>query len=424
MASNLAPTRVVPIWQRLPEITLYPMQSGALSMIALLSVLRLISLVPMLGIMKGTVHFLISVSLYRYAVQVLIDTTEGKLKAPEYTFGVDNSEAVDQIKLQVLLIAAMAVAFIFGGLLIGIVVMVVVAVATPAATMSLAIERSLLHAINPINWVRIGAGFGPAYLLLAALCLFYGITQTVAVAFMPGWLPSIISVPVIWFLTHYAIVVSFHAMGYLILQYREKIGYRVVAPEPLPKLRHHLDPDHDLLERLGAMAARGETKPAIVELRQHLDSRGGTQKSHDLYRQLLTAESDQAELARHARQYVSVLMAQGADAKAVQMLQACLEGEADYCPSEISELRPLAEAASKFGKHELAVRVLVNGIKRFAKSHENPANALLAARLLSEKLNADDKARQLLLAIKTRYPEHPQITDIDQYLGYLDSIKK
>ena len=170
---------------------------------------------------------------------------------------------------------------------------------------------------------------------------------------------------------------------------------------------------------LNALAGRGDTRAAIDELRQQIEQRGGTQKTHDRYRELLAAANDEAELARHARRYVSVLMAQDAHAKALQMLQACLASAADYCPDQAEELRPLAEAASKYGRHELAVRVLVNGIKRFAKSKENPALALLAAKLLSEKLGSDAKAVQLLTAVRTRYPDHPLAADIDRQLAIL-----
>jgi tetratricopeptide (TPR) repeat protein len=412
-----AKAEIAPIWARLPQISVYPLQSGALSMIALLSVLRLVDLIPMIGLLKLVVHFLISVQLYRYAVQALLDTAAGRLKAAEYSFEIDNSEAIDQIKLQVVLIAAIVLAFIFFGLKTGLVTLAVIAVATPAATMSLAIERSLLHALNPINWVRIAAAFGPSYLLLVAMCGFYFLAQLVAVAFLPPWLPALVSIPIIWFLSHYTTVVSFHAMGYLILQFGDEIGYRSPEPEKLPELRHLRDPDQDLLDRVDALAGRGDARTAIDELRQQIEQRGGTQKTHDRYRELLAAANDEAELARHARRYVSVLMAQDAHAKALQMLQACFASAADYCPDQIEELRPLAEIASKYGRHELAVRLLVNGIKRFAKSKENPALALFAARLLSEKLGSDAKAVQLLTAVRARYPDHPLAADIDRQLA-------
>lgn len=420
MSTTPQVTRVTLFWQRLPQITTYPLQGGALSMLALLSALRLIDLIPFGGLLILLGHFLISLSLFRFAVQVLYDTTEGHLKPPEYSFGVDNREALDQMKLQFLLIAAVFAAFVFGGLKIGLGVTLAIALATPAATMSLAMEGSLLHALNPINWVRIAAGFGAPYLLLAGLCLFYGLAQAVAVAYLPEWLPRLVSVPVVWFLSHYTVVVSFHAMGYLILQYREKIGYQPSQKKiVLPELRHHLDPDHDLIERLEKMSTNGQAQESIREMRLHLDSRGGTQKSHDAYRQWLTAENDQAELGRHARQYVGVLMAQSAGIKAIGMLQACLEVEPDYSPSEASELRPMAEHASKFGKHDLAVRLLMNGMKRTPKSRENPANALLAARLLSEKLSNDEQALKLLAAMRERFPEHALTGDMDRYLQQL-----
>ena len=85
---------------------------------------------------------------------------------------------------------------------------------------------------------------------------------------------------------------------------------------------------------------------------------------------------------------------------------------------------PLAVTASKYGKHELAVRVVLNGMKCFVKSREIPDCALLAARLLSEKLSDDAQARQLLAEVKARFPQCAQITEIDRYITRLDAFKR
>ncbi len=424
--------KALPFWQHLPSIFSYPLRAGAFSTILLLAILRLLD--PLLGLMalnfifntlfSAVVHFLIALSLYRYAVQVLLDTSEGKLDPPEYSFGVEKNQATDQIKLQILLLGASVLVFLFVGLKAGLITAAVLSLITPAATMSLALQRSLWIALNPVMWVRVIIGFGPPYLAVAALSLAYGLLQLLALAFMPDSLPRIIAIPLFWWLSHYAVVSSFHAMGYLILLHHEEIGHYAPADIVLPKQRHQRDPDQLLLDEVNCDAEQGKSARAIQTLRQHLDARGGTQMAHDLYRQLLTSSDDQVELARHARQYVGVLMAQGAGVKAMQMLQVCIDADAGYCPNEANELYPLAVAASKYGKHELAVRVVLNGMKCFVKSREIPDCALLAARLLSEKLSDDAQARQLLTEVKARFPQCAQITEIDRYITRLDAFKK
>lgn len=423
--------RAQSFWIYLPKVLVYPLRAGAFSMITVLALLRLLD--PLLGLVASSfifgalfsaiVHFTIGLSLYRYAVQVLLDTSEGRLNPPEYSFGVDNYQATDQIKLQILLLGASVITFIFFGLKIGLLAAAALAIITPAATMSLALQRSLWIALNPLTWMRVMSGFGARYFAVVALCFGYALLQLLAVAFMPDSLPRIIAIPLFWWISHYAIVACFHAMGYLVLEHHEEIGHFATADIVLPKQRHQWDPDQPLLDEVTRRAERGDAVQAAQQLRQHLETRGGTQVAHDLYRQLITTQGDQEALNRHAVQYVGVLMAQGAQGKAVEMLQPCLDGTPDYCPGEIGDVQPLAQAASTAGKHELGVRVLLNGLKRFPKTREQPAIALLAARLLAEKSNDHEQARQLLIAVRTRFPEHAQIDDINRYLAYLDTLK-
>ena len=140
---SLQRPKALPFWQHLPAIFSYPLRTGAFSTILLLAILRLLD--PLLGLLaissifsvlfSTAVHFLIALSLYRYAVQVLLDTSEGKLEPPEYSFGVDKHQAIDQIKLQILLLGASVLVFLFVGLKAGLVTAAVLSFITPAATM-------------------------------------------------------------------------------------------------------------------------------------------------------------------------------------------------------------------------------------------------------------------------------------------------
>lgn len=424
--------KAIPFWQYLPQVFVYPLRAGAFSTILLLAVLRLFD--PLLGMLSGSfifsllfsalVHFVLSLSLYRYAVQVLLDTSEGKLLPPEYSMGVEDHQGVDQIKLQILLLGASILFYVFAGRQAGLIAALVLAFVAPAATMSLAIQRSLWLALNPLTWARVIAGFGLRYFILAALCLGYGLMQFIALALLPEGLPRWIGIPLFWWVSHYAIIASFHAMGYLVLEHHEEIGHFSATDVVLPKQRHQWDPDQALLDEIRQMAEHGQGDAAAKKLRQHLDSRGGTQVAHDLYRELLTAQGDSAELIRHARQYTDVLMAQGAQAKAVTMLKNCLDADPGYCPAGVAELRPLADSATKFGQHQLAASILGNWMRQFPKSKETPAIALQAARIMAEKLSDSAGARQLLHTSRERFPAHEQNTEISRYLAYLDTLQQ
>ncbi|MGD9583764.1 MAG: tol-pal system YbgF family protein [Lysobacterales bacterium] len=412
------PTRIERIWERPRALLAYPLQAGALSTIALFSALRVFEALP-LGAIGFVLHIVLTATFYRYAIEVLLNTAEGKLDAPEFAIGVDNSLAIDQMKLQVLLylIAVLGQAG-WGGNAGVWLFPLAVALITPAATLSLAIDRYFLQALNPWVWFKVMLAFGGAYFLVAGL-LFVASELRLWIAGWTSFLPVFLSLPLVWMVNNYLTVLGFHMMGYLVYQDHERIGYQQRPDPVLPPLRHREDPDQALIDQARALAAGGQSAAAIALLRAQIDQRGATPVLHDSYRSLLTAADDQQELARHGQQYLLVLMAQTLFPRAVQLLIECQARDPGHCPPVADDIARLAEEASKRGQHQAAIRLLENAVKQFPRKPEGPGWALLCARLLAEKLGRIEDASRLLHDTRERYPEHPERAAMDRYLAYL-----
>lgn len=425
-----APLSVKPFWQALPGIIAYPLQPAALYMLGLLALLRLLD--PLIGFITNYmifstlviafVHFVISMALYRYAVQALLDTSEGRLNAPEYSIGIEDHQAADQLRLQVLLVLASLLISFFAGWKIGLLTALAIALITPAATISLFMQRSLLLALSPFTWFEAMRGLGIRYLALAALCLVYALVQLAALAVLPLTLPRWLAVPLFWFVCHYTIVASFHAMGYVLLLYQSERGYVAKPDVRLPGNRHQLDSDHEVQAEAEAVAKQ-DSAAAIKLLAAHIDRNGGTRGTHQRYRDLLMQVGDQQTLTAHTRRYIDVLMAQGAEADAVRLFEAHLTAEPDYCPSQPEDVRPLATAAAKLGRNAQALQLIRTSMLRFPKHSELTGNALLGARVLAEKHGDTAAARALLLEIPERQHSHPDYSAVQAYLDFLQGRK-
>ena len=312
--TSTAPVEVVPFWQRLGPISRYPLQSGALLHVLLFTALRLADL-ALGGIAGLIVSAFLWMGILKYAVEVLVQTAHGRLDAPEFNPSVSESQAWDQVKLQILLwIMLVAGSFGFGVLFGGVAAFAWAALgvlAIPGATITLAMTNNLWAALNPKSWIERLAAFGWPYFAVALLAGLYQLSAANAQSLALPYLPTIVAFLLSWFLTHYVLVSTFHLMGYLVLQYADRVGHEVkrdAAPERLRSL--HADPDQSLLDAATAMVQDGRADEAVQIMREHIATRGGTVLLHEHYRKLLKAKQDAAELLRHAQGYVQVLLAQ------------------------------------------------------------------------------------------------------------------
>ncbi|PIV34618.1 MAG: hypothetical protein COS34_04180 [Lysobacterales bacterium CG02_land_8_20_14_3_00_62_12] len=418
---SVAAIPVLAFWQDPRAALRYPLQSAALSTIALFAALRILELLPIGFIPVLIVHLVISLSFYRYAVAVLFDSADGKAAAPEYAFGLDQDQAWDQMKLQFLLL----VLVVFGSLDYlgrwGLVWIVFVGIATPAATISLALQRNLWQALNPLHWLQVMFAFGAPYLVVGGVALATAGLQFFLQAWGRGLLPEFVGEPLRWLLTNTLLVLNFHLMGNLIFHSRERIGYRIQPEIALPARRHQSDPDQGLIDAARALAATGEAATASARIREQIDAHGGTVALHEVYRELLMQSNAADELQRHGEKYLLILLAQGLNQRAAVLFEGLLRRDPAFCPTPAEEIQPLAQALARLGASQLTLQLLKNALQRFPKHRAGPDHALLAARLLIDKQGDVAAARKLLLDQRERFPEHPRRADIDRLLAQLEA---
>jgi hypothetical protein len=408
---------IEPFWMRLRAITTYPLQMSALSTIGLYAVLRILSLWPGMG--GRIIGVAISAALYKYASDVLIATAHGRMKAPEGWQNSEDNTGWIQVKLQAMLMVIAVVAMMLLPLPLAIVALVFIAFAAPGATMSAATDMNLWHALNPATWLAIMGRLGWPYFVVALLCGVIALSQVNAQALLLPFLPLPVAIVVLFFISHYATIVTFHLMGYLIYQYHEELGWVV---EGEVTLKRPADVDQDVLDAAEAFAADGKLDAAEAHLADHLTHRGGSAAVHDRYRKLLALRGDNAALLKHGRDYLNVLMAQNADRKALDLARECLAIDKTFQPSAAEFVNRLAQRAADLGMTQLALDLLSGFHRAFPRHGDTPKNYLLAAKLMAEKMNAEAKAAALLTQVKQAFPTHPLLPEIESYLKFLEAL--
>lgn len=419
---------IEPFWNRLGAITTYPLQGSALISVIMYGVLLgFAKFAQAFMPLRGTAIVLFFAAFfYKFASTVLVETAHGRLKAPEFAGNSDDNSGWVQVRVQILLAIMAFLALLFlPTATLKIAALAFIALAIPGATMSAATDRDTLRAINPATWIAIMGRLGWPYFAMAAICgliLFCQLNaQVLLVAMFPG-MPILVTLIALAVISNYASIASFHLMGYLIYQYHEELGWEPESHATVAGPGRPRDVDQDVLDQAEALVAGGSLNDAEKLLKEHIDHRGATLAVHDRYRKMLALRDDKAALVAHGRRYIDILLAQNQERRAIDVLRDCIGHDKSFQPSEPSEVKRLATRANDYGMPQVALDLIVAFIRATPRSNDTPANALLAAKILTDKMNAEAKALAMLSQIRKAFPQHPLGADLDQYIQFLTSL--
>src|SRR5690606_38458640 len=199
------------------------------------------------------------------------------------------------------------------------------------------------------------------------------------------------------------------------------VGYEPVQA-PAPLRRTPADPDQETLDDAAQPVRDGRPDDARERIAQQLRVRGGTEALHAQYRKLLALDGRRDEQLRHGREWITVLLSQDKDRRAVDIARECLEIDPAFQPSSPDEVGRIAQKAVDVGVTQVALRLLSGFHQRHPKHPDIPRNYLLAAKLLAERMGKDAQARALLDHLAGAYPQHPLAAEIANYRRFLDKL--
>ncbi len=382
------PAPVNPFWNQLPEIIRYPFQGAALISLIVLSLCSVLGLLPGIGWLLRIVLWL---AAYRYAFEILLRTAHGRMDPPEITANTDSGVVMGYLGLWIIFfVLVIAAALLFGpfGMILA---MLVLTLALPGCIISLAIDGVLGHALNPATPLAIMSRIGAPY--FAAFVLLFVIQASAAVA--EYWLTQtlpLLSVPLAAAVTLWGLFAAFHLMGYLVHQFGDALGFEPQDAFKRPALRNR---DTDLMEETEALVADGQIGEAVARLHAEMRERAVPMEAHELYRKLLHARGEQAELLEHAGLYLNLLMLEKHDRRALGIVRESLDADRNFTPQQVEDAQLLARRARDSGQARLAVDLWMAMIKRWPR---DPARVDWALEV-SEVLARRDKvtlARQVL----------------------------
>ncbi len=419
-----------PFWQRIHQFFLYPLQFPPLLFMLLLTVISMIF--NKLPADKMPFGILIEIAMFmlfiKYAYVVLEYTAQGYLRAQRINGQLLTNKLetpFKQLFIVFLFLIFLSELVALDNEVILYIGLFVTALVFPASVMVLAVEHRFFRAINPIRLLEVIHRIGGAYFIMCLYILLLLVGAMEVTSLMIEYLPTSIYMPVGNYIVMYFILVMFNMMGYVIYQYHERLGYSI---------------EQEYSENGESGSWPHETEPALREVeilfhegkldevRKRLISMIQEHPGNLLYRErlhrLIQKSGDMEGLRNYSADYLVRLILEDRPSEAIRVFSDCYKLDKDFKFGNGRQRFLMAQLLNKNGQSRAALNLLTNLHVDLPGYDGVPDAYLLVAKILCESFNEDEKARQVLMFLKNKYPAHPRMQQVNEYMQIISGLKR
>jgi len=294
----------------------------------------------------------------------------------------------------------------------------------PSMIILLVTTGSFFHAINPVVFVGLTFRIGWAYLLMYFFLFLLGSAPAYLAQYVIRFLPADIHPMLYGFAQSFYTIISYHLMGYVILQYHERIGYQVDYEDfSDPTIKDYetqkSDPDAVILSKVEPLIKEGKLDEAIGIIKTMTEQQpiSGVNLSERFYN-LLKMRKRTADLLEHAAAHLDRLTAENQKSKAIAVFTECRTADSNFMPSA-SALFKLASWLNESGKIKAAVAVYNTLAKSYPDNHLVPKAYFRIAQIFHDRLMNKNQAKRALALLMKKYPDHDIIPQAENFLARL-----
>jgi tetratricopeptide (TPR) repeat protein len=391
------------------------------------------------GFIFGLLRFGIWGVMLTYSFEALKHTAQGHFKPPNITIEALISDFHLVFK-QLGLFFVLWLLFIFSGTKLGflptLALSFFVGFTFPAMIILLIVNEDIGQALNPIIIVGLIYRIGGRYcLLFLFLILLYGAPSALGYTLIRHFPPELQQF--LWAAANnFYLLITYHLLGYVILQYHERVNYPVeyetVIEAMFPSIgtslnsqsasyREPYDPVQDesnrLLREIGSFVQEGRIPEAIELVRPHASDLENLTVSQR-YVDLLQMSKNSKLLLEHIPRHLTLLVNAGQKDQAIKYYSmACKKGlDPKLGPNELFKV---AGWQNETGRSKEAIHTF----SRFAKAHPKhplvPKAYYLVALIFHERMMKPEKAKGILNSLIKKFPNHEISGFAQSYLARL-----
>ena len=415
---------IEPFWTRLPKFFTYPFSLQPLALIIILSIASLIlSKLSIIGLLLKIVLWGI---LFKYSFSALKATAHGDLTPPgitSKTISEDFMQVFKQIAIYIIIGFIFAWLIPMAGIIVAVLFLIFALLYVPAIIILLVTTNSLLHAVNPVVFTRLAFRIGRGYFLMYFFLFLLGSAPAILGQYIMKFLPAELFELFIGFAKNYYTIISYHLMGYVILQYHEEVGYQVdyedfkesvVKPKEIEE-----DESTNMLNRVNIMIKDGKLDDAISFIKD-------TTKTHPItditlserYLNLLIMKKQKPAMLKHCITHLDLLAHENIKIKACELYAKCLAMNKEFIPTSFA-LFKIGGWLNETGKTKESIRTYNRMIKAFPNDALVPKAYYRCAQIFHDRMMDPSRAKKILSALIKKYPEHEIIPQVKNYLNHM-----
>ncbi len=410
-----------PFWTQLHKIFIYPFSLHPLILIFSLAVLNMLFYSPTLA--SGLMRLALWGVLYKYAFAVLKATAIGNFIPPPLglqSLSDDFGEAFRQVFIFIIVGVFFVLILQFAGFPIAIVYLIAAMLALPIMIIIYVATGSVIHAVNPVTVVSIIARIGWPYLLVYAFILLLGGAPNAVVWATIKVLPISVVQFVFFLANSFYTIVTYHLMGYVLLQYHQEIGYKVdyedfnlggnaqdtPSAEEKDEFSLQLDP----------LLKDGKYEDALQLIEDYPEERIAREPVlAGYYFSLLQLTKRDHDMLKHADDYLALLVKGNEKKKALKVYADCFSISQNFLPVP-GVLLKLAGWFNEAGDAKNAIKTYNRLIKLYPADDLIPKAYFRAAQIFNDRLMNAKKAQQIFNAILKKYPESDEASLAKNYI--------
>ena len=416
-----------PFWKRLPRFFLYPffirpllLMLGLSAVAALLTGPGIISLLALVAIWGVA---------FKYAYAILQSTASGNLTAPKLdaqTLYENFAPVAKQVGIYVAIFFMAGIMFAKLGMAGGILFIILTTVFLPAMIILLVTTESLIQAINPVMFISLAVRIGWGYLLMYFFYSILGGAPALLGRHAIQYLPPELHLFLFTLVQIYYTFISYHLMGYVILQYHQDIGYQVDfddfkdgETEAERAMVAADDPNSRLLSRVNQLIKDGNHEGAIAEIENERGQQGiADPLLSERYFTLLRMTGVKEKLLVHGSSHLDLLVHGNKKTEAMNVYNRCLSADCGFSPAA-DALFKLGGWLNETGKSKEAIGAFSKLTKTYPQDPLVPKSYFRAAQIFNDRLLNPERAKKILTGLVKKYPEHDIIPFVERYIDQM-----
>jgi tetratricopeptide (TPR) repeat protein len=416
---------IEPFWHRMPRIFTYPLSLQPLIFISILSVVNLF--LSDFGFISSILRGAMWLMILKYSFESLKATASGNLKPPPVNVQTISDDIVQVFKqFAIYLLISIGFAYISAkaGLIPGFAFLVTALFFVPSMIILLVTTGSLFKAINPAVFVGLTFRIGWAYFLMYFFLFLLGSAPAFLAGYIIRFLPPGIHPILFSFAQSFYTIISYHLMGYVILQYHDRIGYHVdyedfTDPAAETYETPKFDPDATILRKAEPLIKEGKLDEAIQMIQTMTAETpiSGIRLSERYYN-LLKMKKREPEQLEHAVRHLDILTEESEKRKAVAVFTECRMADPDFLPTAGAMFK-VAGWLNEIGKTKAAIAVYNTIAKSYPDNPLVPKAYFRIAQIFNDRLMNRDQATKALDLLLRKYPNHDIVPQAEKFLARL-----